>query len=41
MRISVAQSGDNATAKWLANFVSWNAVYREQGNAARYKYQSL
>ena len=35
MRISVAQSGDNATAKWLANFVSWNAVYREQGNAAR------
>ena len=35
MRISVAQSGDNPTAKWLANFVSWNAVYREQGNAAR------
>ena len=35
MRISVAQSDDNATAKWLANFVSWNAVYREQGNAAR------
>ena len=35
MRISVAQSDDNPTAKWLANFVSWNAVYREQGNAAR------
>jgi hypothetical protein len=35
MRISVAQSGDIANTKWLANLVSWNAVYREQGNAAR------
>ena len=35
MRISVAQSGDIANTKWLANFVSWNSVHREQGNAAR------
>ena len=35
MRISVGESGDDASAKWLSNFVSWNAVYREQGNAAR------
>ena len=35
MRISVGESGDNASAKWLSNFASWNAVYREQGNAAR------
>ena len=35
MRISVARSGDDASAKWLSNFASWNAVYREQGNAAR------
>ena len=36
MRISVARSGDDASAKWLGNFVSWNGVYREQGNAARF-----
>jgi len=35
MRISVARTNDIANTKWLANFVSWNAVYREQGNAAR------
>ena len=35
MRISVGRSSDIANTKWLANFVSWNAVYREQGNAAR------
>ena len=35
MRISVGRSSDIANTKWLANLVSWNAVYREQGNAAR------
>lgn len=35
MRISVAESGDNGTAKWLANLVTWDSVHREQGNAAR------
>ena len=35
MRISVSESGDNASAKWLFNSASWNANYREQGNAAR------
>ena len=35
MRISVARTNDISTAKWLANMASWNAVYREQGNAAR------
>ena len=35
MRISVSESGDNASAKWLFNSASWNAKYREQGNAAR------
>ena len=35
MRISVGRSSDIANTKWLANFASWNAVYREQGNAAR------
>ena len=35
MRISVGRSSDIANTKWLANFAYWNAVYREQGNAAR------
>ena len=35
MRISTARSGDDASAKWLGNFVSWNGVYREQSNGVR------
>ena len=35
MRISVSESGDNASAKYLLNSASWNANLREHGNAAR------
>ena len=35
MRISMRESGDNSVAKWLLSSASWNANYREQGNAAR------
>ena len=35
MRISLAKSSDNSSAKYIANNVTWNANLREQGNDAR------